>query len=129
MENEKLNGTFAAQEAAEDYAEEAEVREPEEKVTEITLNDDRLTVAPVGRLDTVTSAELKERIAEYDFRGRDVEFDFSNVDYISSAGLRLLVALQKQAKADGHSMTVKSINAVVREVFRISGFDKAFTVL
>ena len=62
MENEKLNGTFAAQEAAEDYAEEAEVREPEEKVTEITLNDDRLTVAPVGRLDTVTSAELKERI-------------------------------------------------------------------
>ena len=95
----------------------------------ITVTETTAVIAPQGRLDTVTSAELKERIAEYDFRGRDVEFDFSNVDYISSAGLRLLVALQKQAKVDGHSMTVKNINAVVREVFRISGFDKAFTVL
>lgn len=109
----------------------AKTSEPEAPVTETTirLNDSLLTVIPVGRLDTVTSAELKERIAEYDFRGCDVKFDFSNVEYISSAGLRLLVALQKQVKEEGRRMTIANINAVVREVFRISGFDKAFTVL
>lgn len=95
----------------------------------ITLSDSLLSVAPKGRLDTVNSAALKERIARYDWKGRDLEMDFTEVDYISSAGLRLLVALQKQAKAEGRTMVIRSINAVVREVFRISGFNKSFTVL
>ncbi|MBQ2597592.1 MAG: STAS domain-containing protein [Oscillospiraceae bacterium] len=99
------------------------------KQTRIELDDSLLLIAPVGRLDTTASAELKNQIAAYDAAGRDILVDFADVDYISSAGLRLLVALQKQAKSCGHTMTVKNINAVVREVFRISGFDKAFTVL
>ena len=97
--------------------------------TAVTLTDELLLIAPVGRLDTVTSGELKERIAALDAGGRDIELDFSKVDYISSAGLRLLVALQKQAKADGRGMVIRNINAVVREVFRVSGFNKSFTVL
>ena len=97
--------------------------------TTLTLTDELLLIAPAGRLDTVTSAELKERIAGIDAAGRDIEMDFSKVDYISSAGLRLLVALQKQAKADGRGMVIRNINAVVREVFRVSGFNKSFTVL
>lgn len=105
------------------------VSEPAAPETCITLTDSLLTIAPVGRLDTVTSAALKERIAACDARGRDVEMDLANVEYISSAGLRLLVGLQKQAKADGHTMVVKNINAVVKEVFRVSGFNKSFTVV
>lgn len=103
----------------------------EAPVTETTVcvTDRLMMVAPVGRLDTVTSAELREKIEAYDYAGRDIVMDFTNVEYISSAGLRLLVSLQKQAKAEGHTMTIKNINAVVREVFRISGFDKAFTVV
>ena len=103
--------------------------EPEVKATAVTVDDKLAVIAPAGRLDTVTSAELKELIAGYDISGRDIEFDFMNVDYISSAGLRLLVSLQKQAKADGHTMVLRNTNAVVNEVFRVSGFNKAFTVL
>jgi anti-anti-sigma factor len=97
--------------------------------TVFTETDALLTVAPVGRLDTVTSAQLKELMAAHPTQGRDLELDFTQVEYISSAGLRLLVALQKQVKADGHSLVIRNINAVVREVFRVSGFNKSFTVL
>lgn len=103
--------------------------EPEAKTACVTVSDGLAVIAPEGRLDTVTSAELKELIAGYDISGCNVEFDFANVDYISSAGLRLLVSLQKQAKADGHTMILKNTNAVVNEVLRISGFNKTFTVL
>jgi len=97
--------------------------------TVFTETDALLTVAPVGRLDTVTSTQLKELMAAHPTQGRDLELDFTRVEYISSAGLRLLVALQKQVKADGHSLVIRNINAVVREVFRVSGFNKSFTVL
>lgn len=95
----------------------------------IAFTGNTVVIAPEGRLDTVTSAELKDVIAQNDLTGRDIVVDFTDVEYISSAGLRLLVSLQKQAKADGRAMTVKNINSVVKEVFRVSGFDKAFTVL
>lgn len=97
--------------------------------TVFTEGESLLTVAPAGRLDTVTSARLKEQMAAHPTRGRDLELDFTQVEYISSAGLRLLVALQKQVKAEGRSMVIRNINAVVREVFRVSGFNKSFTVL
>ena len=100
------------------------VKEPE---TVIEKTDALLYVAPVGRLDTVMSNELQEMLAAPG--DTDIELDFANVEYISSAGLRLLVSLQKQAKAGGHAMVIKNTNAVVNEVFRVSGFNKAFTVL
>lgn len=115
--------------ACEDACECEAPAEPEAKTTSVTVSDELAVIAPVGRLDTVTSAELKELIAGHDISGRDIEFDFANVDYISSAGLRLLVSLQKQAKAEGRTMVIRNTNAVVNEVFRVSGFNKAFTVL
>ena len=95
----------------------------------ISLEEGVLKVAPAGRLDTVTSAELKTQLEAYDTGSVDIEMDFAGVEYISSAGLRLLVSLQKQARASGHDMVIKNINAVVKEVFRVSGFIKAFTVV
>ena len=101
----------------------------EEPKTLIERTESLLLIAPVGRLDTVMSNDLKEMLKGYDTDGVDVELDFAKVEYISSAGLRLLVSLQKQAKAGGHGMIIKNTNAVVNEVFRVSGFNKAFTVL
>ena len=95
----------------------------------VERNEGVLFCAPVGRLDTVSSAALKEQIDAVGTEDADIELDFANVAYISSAGLRLLVALQKQAKAGGHTMVIKNTNAVVNEVFRVSGFNKTFTVL
>lgn len=139
MENEKNNELFektagAVKDAVHEEfgayeSEQDEFTEPEVKKTAITMDGELLLIAPVGRLDTVTSAELKDLIAGYDVADHDVEFDFTNVEYISSAGLRLLVAMQKQTKAGGRTMVIKNINSVVKEVFRVSGFNKAFTVL
>ncbi len=95
----------------------------------ITQTETNLIIAPVGRLDTAASAALKEQLEPYALDKTDIELDFAQVEYISSAGLRLLVALQKQAKASEHTMVIRNTNAVVNEVFRVSGFNKAFTVL
>lgn len=139
METKKLNEVLDARDTHDElsaYASEQDEHaeceadaEPEAKETTITVTDTLAVIAPVGRLDTVTSAELKELIAGHDISGRDIELDFCGVEYISSAGLRLLVALQKQARAEGRSMVIKNTNAVVNEVFRVSGFIKAFTVI
>lgn len=95
----------------------------------ITKENSKALVAINGRLDTVTSAELKTCLEEAGIEGLDLELDFAQVEYISSAGLRLLVALQKQAMAGGCQLTVKNINRVVQEVFKVSGLNKAITVL
>ncbi|MBR3381676.1 MAG: STAS domain-containing protein [Clostridia bacterium] len=102
---------------------------PAEKHTTVEAGETLLRIAPVGRLDTVTSGELSDSLNEYDLTARDVDFDFAEVDYISSAGLRLLVYLRKNAKAGGRSMRLLNVNSVVREILRISGFEKTFTVV
>nr|MBQ6242322.1 STAS domain-containing protein [Lachnospiraceae bacterium] len=95
----------------------------------ITKEGTQVTVQITGRLDTVTSEELKRRLADADIAGCDLELDFTGVEYISSAGLRLLVALQKQAVSTGNKLVVKNINRVVQEIFKVAGFNKAITVI
>ena len=95
----------------------------------ITKEGTQVTVQITGRLDTVTSEELKRQLADADIAGCDLELDFTGVEYISSAGLRLLVALQKQAVSTGNKLVVKNINRVVQEIFKVAGFNKAITVI
>ena len=95
----------------------------------IEKTEDTLIVSPKGRLDTVSSAELTAQINEVGADDVDIDMDFEEVEYISSAGLRLLVALQRQAKASEHVLVIRNVNKVVEEVFKISGFNKKFTVL
>ena len=96
-----------------------------------TMNQENgvLRLAVSGRLDTVTSAELTEKLDEIDYENVDIEFDFTEVEYISSAGLRLVIALQKQTTETGNKLVIKNINKVVAEVFKVSGFDKALTIV
>ncbi|MBP5155046.1 MAG: STAS domain-containing protein [Clostridia bacterium] len=86
-------------------------------------------IAPEGRLDTVNSAELRAQIDSEDAAGLDIDFDLAGVDYISSAGLRLLVALQKQVNGQGKTLTLRNPNKVVSEVFRVAGVGKVFKIL
>ena len=83
----------------------------------------KLVLAPIGRIDTITSPELEAAIA-YD--GVDeLVFDLSQVDYISSAGLRVLLSAQK--KMAGKSMVIVGAKPAVKEVFDITGFSDIFT--
>ncbi len=95
----------------------------------IKKEEGKAIAAIKGRLDTVTSAELKKQLEEAEVKDFDLELDFTEVEYISSAGLRLLVLLQRQAIAGGHTMVIRNINRVVQEIFKVAGFNKTLTIV
>ena len=83
----------------------------------------KLTLAPVGRVDTITSPELE---AAVQLEGvEELVFDLSKVDYVSSAGLRVLLASQK--KMAGKKMVIVGACPAVKEVFDNTGFSDIFT--
>ena len=82
-----------------------------------------LTVVISGNIDTVTAPELDAKLQENLAGIKDLVLDFAAVDYISSAGLRvILMTNQLMEDVDGN-MTVKNVNEDVRDVFEMTGFD------
>lgn len=80
-----------------------------------------------GRLDTTTSKELEVEV-NTSFEGKtEVIMDFSNLVYLSSAGLRVILMAQKRMNKQG-SMKIKNINDTIREVFEITGFSDILTI-
>lgn len=85
--------------------------------------DSTLTVVISGNIDTVTAPELDAKLQENLSDVKDLVLDFAAVDYISSAGLRvILMTNQLMEDVDGN-MTVKNVNEDVRDVFEMTGFD------
>ena len=83
----------------------------------------KLTLAPIGRVDTITSPELEAAVVLDGIE--ELVFDLAQVDYISSAGLRVLLSSQK--KMAGKSMKIVNAKPAVKEVFDITGFSDIFT--
>ena len=77
-----------------------------------------------GRLDTVTSQELAKELPTEKRANLNIDFDFVNLQYVSSAGLRLLILFKKEAQATNNTMVIRNVNEVVKEIFAVSGFDK-----
>lgn len=92
---------------------------------------DKVTLLAVeGRIDSSTSAALEKKlIALIDTdRVKDVIMDFSAMDYISSAGLRVLLMAAKKAGKLGGKVVLVGLNSNVKEVFDISGFSNIFSI-
>ena len=86
-----------------------------------TQEGSKLNISLVGRLDTVTSPQLQE-VLDNSLDGVTVlAFDFAKLDYISSAGLRVLLATNKKMVKAG-KMIIRNVNDVVQEVFDMTGF-------
>ena len=87
-----------------------------------------VVLAPAGRIDMGTADQLRERliplVTEAGKSGQGVVLDFSGVDYISSAGLRVLMLAAKEARASGGKIAVAALQPLVSEIFQISRFDK-----
>ena len=91
------------------------------------LEDGKLTLKVAGRLDTDTSPELA---AEIKGEGvSNVEFDFSDLEYISSAGLRVLMAAQKEVMAVGGKVFIVSPNGIVKGVLDMTGLSGVFEIV
>ena len=88
----------------------------------------RLTVKPEGRLDTVTSPELEKELQQFLDGVQEITMDFEKVEYISSGGLRLLLATQQQMEDRGGSMRLIHVNALVLDIFDLVGFMDVVTV-
>lgn len=95
----------------------------------VTKNDNQLTIALTGRLDTSTASELDASLAENLPGVTDLTFDFTNLDYISSAGLRSLLATQKKMNAVDGKMAIKNANDIIKEAFEITGFIDILTLI
>ena len=90
-------------------------------------NGDELTMAVEGRIDTITSQILDKQINDELGRFTSLTIDFSDVEYISSAGLRVLISAQKKLDGDA-SMRIFNVGDVVNEIFKMSGFDKILKI-
>ena len=95
---------------------------------EKTGDQEKLCMKVIGRLDTTTSPQLEETLKDSLEGIKYLTMDFSSLEYISSAGLRVLLSAHKAMKQREGVMVVRGANEEVREVFTITGFAEILTV-
>jgi len=81
-----------------------------------------------GRLDTTTSPQLEAALVDVLAAANNITFDFAKLDYLSSAGLRVILSTHKKLKAAGGQLTVKNVNEVVMNVFNLTGFSDILNI-
>ena len=94
---------------------------------EIMKNAKETTIEIVGRLDTTTAPDLSKTINEDIADTENLVLDFKKLDYISSAGLRVLLSAQKKMQKSG-TMKLTNVCADVMEVFEMTGFSDILTI-
>ena len=92
-----------------------------------TLEEKVLNVKVEGRLDTATAPALEEELAEVMDEAEELVFDLKGLEYMSSAGLRILLATQKKMAQKG-GMKVVNVNDVIKEILDITGFSDILTI-
>ena len=92
-----------------------------------TANADALTVALEGRLDTTTAPELEKELKASLEGVTELVLDMTALDYISSAGLRVLLSAQKAMNKQGE-MTVTGVSETIMEIFEVTGFSDILTI-
>lgn len=91
------------------------------------LNGSELTLALNGRLDTTTAPELENAIKENIAGVTNLVMDFAGLEYLSSAGLRVILSAQKTMNKQGE-MVIRNVNETINEVFEITGFIDILTI-
>ncbi len=91
------------------------------------MNGTALEIALEGRLDTMTSPELEAELKKSMPCAESLTLDFGKLEYISSAGLRVLLSAHKVMSAKG-GMKVTHVNEVISEVFEVTGFADILTI-
>lgn len=94
--------------------------------TSLNKDGSNLLVTITGRIDTVTAPALEEEIMDNMDGVTSLVLNFKNVNYVSSAGLRVLLTLYERMLATGE-MKLINVKGVVNDVFEITGFDEILT--
>ena len=91
------------------------------------MEDGKLCYALEGRLDTMTAPDLEKDMKESLDGVSDLTMDFEKLEYISSAGLRVLLSAQKTMNKQG-SMKLVNVNETIMEIFEVTGFSDILTI-
>jgi len=92
-----------------------------------TKTDSALTIALAGRLDTNTAPSLEAELGDNLNGVTDLTLDLADLEYISSAGLRVILSAQKEMNARG-KLVIKNVCADIMDVFEITGFSDILTI-
>ena len=87
-----------------------------------------LTVHIKGDLNVKTSPILEEELKSSIIGVKELVLDFANVEYISSAGLRVLLAMEKNMRRQGGKMKLRNLNPAVKEIIRLAGFFQIMNI-
>ncbi|MBP3200842.1 MAG: STAS domain-containing protein [Lachnospiraceae bacterium] len=85
-------------------------------------NDEKITILLEGRLDKLSSPILEEEMNKEIEKKKNIVIDFKNLEYISSAGLRILIASEKELKTVGKSLEIINVNDDVMNILNVTGF-------
>lgn len=92
-----------------------------------TVNNDAVTFALEGRLDTSTAPELEQALVTALDGVKALTLDFTDLEYISSAGLRVLLGAQKTMMKQGE-MKITHVNESIMDIFDVTGFSDILTI-
>ena len=93
-----------------------------------TQEKGKLILAIEGRLDTTTAPRLQDVLIPAFDEAKQIELDFTQLSYVSSAGLRTLLIGQKTARSKEASMTLRGVSEEIRQIFEMTGFDDMLTI-
>jgi anti-sigma B factor antagonist len=94
----------------------------------ITKDGNTNTIAIKGRLDTLTAPELQAPLSESVKQCKKTVLDCAELEYVSSAGLRVLLMAEKASKAGKTALVIRNISAEIREIFDMTGFSEILTI-
>lgn len=97
--------------------------------TNITETDGKYTVTLEGELDTACAQEFDDAMKPmHNLSGKEITFDCAKLEYIASSGLRTLLGILKNSKANGNKVVLKHLNDEVLDVFKMTGFIDIFDI-
>ena len=88
----------------------------------------QLEIVLKGRLDTTTAPELEQTAKDSLADVKELKLDFKELEYVSSAGLRVLLATQKIMTKQGGTMVIRNVSPEVNDIFQVTGFADILTV-
>jgi len=97
--------------------------------TEIIESGDQVIAKFAGRLDTPASVQTAEDVKPLlEVSNKEIILDCTDLEYISSSGLRIFLGIRKEAAGHGSKVIVRNINADIRQVFMMTGFVSLFVI-
>ena len=97
--------------------------------TTITTTENQVIAKFTGRLDTAAAVTVAEEVKPlFEVIGKEIILDCSELEYISSSGLRIFLSIRKEAAAHSSKVIVRSINVDIRQVFVMTGFISLFEI-